>query len=124
MKRDFLTLFDYTGDEIRELIDLAAEVKSARNSETFRKEMNGKSAVLIFEKPSLRTKLTFETGIYELGGNAMSMAGANGRLGVRESLADIAHNLERWVHLLVVRTFGHETLVELARECSVPVINA
>ncbi len=124
MKRDFLTLFDYTSDEIKELIELAAEVKADRSPEAPRTDLQGKSAVLIFDKPSLRTKLTFETGIYELGGNAMSMAGANGRLGERESIADIAHNLERWVHLLVVRTFGHETIEELAKECSVPVINA
>ncbi len=124
MKRDFLTLFDYSGSEIKELIDIAEEIKASRSPESPRSDMAGKSAVLIFDKPSLRTKLTFETGIFELGGNAMSMSGANGRLGERESIADIAHNLERWVHLLVVRTFGHETLEELAKECKVPVINA
>ena len=124
MKKDFLTLFDYTSDEIKEILSIAEDVKSNRFSDSIRKDMAGKSAVLIFDKPSLRTKLTFETGIYELGGNAMSMSGANGRLGERESIADIAHNLERWVHLLVVRTFAHEAIVELAKECKVPVINA
>lgn len=124
MKRDFLTLLDYSSDEIKELIDIAEDVKASRSPDALRTEMAGKSAVLIFDKPSLRTKLTFETGIYELGGNAMSMSGANGRLGERESIADIAHNLERWVHLLVVRTFGHDTIEELAKECKVPVINA
>ena len=124
MKKDFLTLLDYTTDELREIIALAQNVKSKRIDTPMSTEMKGKSAVLIFDKPSLRTKLTFETAIYELSGNAMSMAGANGKLGERESIADIAHNLERWVHLLVVRTFDHESIVELAKQCKVPVINA
>lgn len=124
MKRDFLTLLDYSPSEIREIIDIAAEVKAARSSNILRDDLKGKSVVLIFDKPSLRTKLTFETGIYELGGNAMTMADSNGRLGARESIADIAHNLERWVHMIVVRTFGHSIIEELAKYAKVPVINA
>ncbi len=124
MKRDFLTLLDYSSAEIRELIDLAAEVKLTRSSDDLRTDLKGKSVVLIFDKPSLRTKLTFETGIYELGGNAMTMADSNGRLGARESIADIAHNLERWVHMIVVRTFGHSIIEDLAKYANVPVINA
>jgi len=124
MKRDFLTLRDYTPDEIREIVAIAADVKATRSPDTLRTDLKGKSVVLIFDKPSLRTKLTFETGIYELGGNAMTMADANGRLGARESIADIAHNLERWVHMIVVRTFGHGIIEELAKYASVPVINA
>ncbi len=124
MKRDFLTLLDYTGAEIKELLSLAAELKAERSPAKLRNEMAGKTAVLIFDKPSLRTKITFETGIFELGGNALSMSGANGKLGERESIADIAHNLERWVHLLVVRTFEHKTIEELAKVATVPVINA
>ena len=124
MKRDFLTLLDYSGKEIEEIIDLAKILKDERNNGVRRSELDGKSAVLIFDKPSLRTKLTFETGIYELGGNAMSMAATNGKLGERESVSDMAHNLERWVHLLVVRTFEHKTLEDFAKESSIPVINA
>jgi ornithine carbamoyltransferase len=124
MKRDFLTLLDFSSSEISEIIDLAKKLKDERNNGIRRTNLDGKSAVLIFDKPSLRTKLTFETGIYELGGNALSMAATNGKLGERESVADMAHNLERWVHLLVVRTFEHETLVDFAKESSIPVINA
>jgi ornithine carbamoyltransferase len=124
MKKDFLTLLDYTGDEISELINLSAIVKKERLDGVRRKDLDGKTAVLIFDKPSLRTKLTFETAIFELGGNALGMAATNGRLGERESVSDMAHNLERWIHLLVVRTFEHETLKEFASYCSVPVINA
>jgi len=124
MKRDFLTLLDYSSEEIREILSIAADVKSSRSSDLRREDLKGKSVVLIFDKPSLRTKLTFETGIYELGGNAMTMADANGKLGARESIADIAHNLERWVHMIVVRTFEHEIIEELARHANVPVINA
>lgn len=124
MKRDFLTLLDYSSEEIREIIAIAEDVKNTRSPEAPRTDLSGKSVVLIFDKPSLRTKLTFETAIFELGGNAMTMADANGRLGARESIADIAHNLERWVHMIVVRTFGHEIIEELAKHAKVPVINA
>ncbi len=124
MKRDFLTLLDYSSNEIREIIDIAADIKAKRSPDALRDDLKGKSVVLIFDKPSLRTKLTFETGIYELGGNAMTMADSNGRLGARESIADIAHNLERWVHMIVVRTFGHEIIEDLAKHAKVPVINA
>lgn len=124
MKKDFLTLKDYSSDEIRALVDLSLQLKKERLTSTQRYDMAGKTAVLIFDKPSLRTRITFETAIYELGGNALNMSSANGRLGERESIADIAHNLERWVHLLVVRTFEDSAIRELSKTCSVPVINA
>ncbi len=124
MKRDFLTLLDYSSDEIAEILSIGATLKEQRKQGVQSTVMQGKTGVLIFDKPSLRTKLTFETGIFELGGNALSMAATTGKLGERESIADMAHNLERWVHLLVVRTFSQESIVELAKYASVPVINA
>jgi len=124
MKRDFLTLSDFSREEIREIIDLSLELKKERYAGKLRGDMLGKTAVLIFDKPSLRTKITFETAIYELGGNALSMSSVNGKLGERESVADIAKNLERWVHLLVVRTYDDDAVIKLAQNANVPVINA
>lgn len=124
MKKDFLTLLDYNSEEINHILSIGASIKAERAAGIKNTTMDGKTAVLIFDKPSLRTKITFETGIYELGGNALNMASSTGRLGERESIADMAHNLERWVHLLVVRTFAHSAIEELAREAKIPVINA
>ncbi len=80
--------------------------------------------VMFFEKPSLRTRLTFEAGMNSLGGTAMFVDQSHGRLDARETLNDIAHNLERWVDVIVLRTFAHETIDQMARYASVPVINA
>lgn len=124
MKRDFLTLSDFSSEEIRKMVDLSLEVKKERAHGKLRSDMQGKTAVLVFDKPSLRTKITFETAIYELGGNALDMPSSNGKLGERESVYDIAKNLERWVHILVVRTFSDEILREFAGHIKVPVINA
>ena len=80
--------------------------------------------VMFFEKPSLRTRVTFESGMLSLGGTAMFVDQSHSRLGARESLSDIAHNLERWVDVIVLRTFAHQTIVSMAQHASVPVINA
>ena len=115
---------DFSSAEIREIVDLSLEMKKERIDGKLRSEMVGKTAVLIFDKPSLRTKITFETAIYELGGNALNMSATNGKLGERESVYDLAKNLERWVHLLVVRTFEDKAIEELAKFAKIPVINA
>jgi len=78
---------------------------------------------MIFQKPSLRTRITFETGMAQLGGHAIYLAPNDIGIGARESARDVARNLSRWVDLIMIRTFAHETCVELAREASVPVIN-
>ena len=141
--KDFLTLSDFSGEEIQEIVNLALELKKARGGRRtplFNRRtplsnrwtplsdrltpLAGKTAVLIFDKPSLRTKLTFQTAIYELGGNAVDMPSSNGRLGERESIYDIAKNLERWVHLLIVRTYDDNAVRELAKHTGIPVINA
>jgi len=123
MKKDFLTLSDFSSAEIREIVDLSLSVKRERAAGRLGNEMAGKTAVLIFDKPSLRTKITFETAIYELGGNALNMSSV-GRLGERESVYDLAKNLERWVHLLVVRTYDDKAVADLAKFAKIPVINA
>jgi ornithine carbamoyltransferase len=100
-----------------------AELMKSRPS-VFQRALAGKRMVMFFEKPSLRTRLTFEAGMTSLGGTAMFVDQTKSRLDARESLSDIAHNLERWVHVIVLRTFAHETVVDMAQYASVPVINA
>jgi ornithine carbamoyltransferase len=90
----------------------------------FQRSLAGKQMVMFFEKPSLRTRLTFEAGMNSLGGTAMFVDQSQGRLDAREKLSDIAHNIERWVDVIVLRTFAHETIEGMARHASIPVINA
>jgi ornithine carbamoyltransferase len=120
---DLLTLLDYSTEDIQQILHGAAELKRTRaTSQT--PSLCGKTAVLIFEKPSLRTRVSFETGIYELGGHCINLASEMVRMGSRESVADVARNLERWVHLIVARTYSHGTVQELAEHSTIPVINA
>jgi ornithine carbamoyltransferase len=90
----------------------------------FRRALTGRQMVMFFEKPSLRTRLTFEAGMVSLGGTAMFVDQTHERLDAREKLSDVAHNLERWVDLIVLRTFSQETIEGMAQHASVPVINA
>jgi ornithine carbamoyltransferase len=99
------------------------ELMKSRPS-VFQRSLAGKQLVMFFEKPSLRTRLTFEAGMTSLGGMAMFVDQSKGRLDEREKLSDIAHNLERWVDVIVLRTFAQETIAGMARYASVPVINA
>jgi ornithine carbamoyltransferase len=119
---DLTSMSDLTPAEAQGLLELAALVK-ARPAD-FRTALAGKQIVLFFEKPSFRTRLTFESGIYSLGGHAMFVDQLTSRIGEREPVSDMAHNLERWVDALVLRTFSHRTVTELARFASIPVINA
>jgi len=116
---DLLQDLDLTDDELLYLLDLAAEVKQAPGD--FAQALAGKSIALLFEKPSLRTRLTFELAIKQLGGDAVFV---DGPIGVREPLKDVARNLDRWVNGIVARVFLHSTVEDLARWSSVPVINA
>ena len=100
-----------------------AELMKSRPS-VFQRSLAGKQMVMFFEKPSLRTRLTFEAGMTSLGGTAMFVDQSQSRLDAREKLSDIAHNLERWVDVIVLRTFAQETIEDMARYASVPVINA
>jgi ornithine carbamoyltransferase len=121
-KRDFLSLDDLTPAEFQGLLDLAAEVKA--HPALFKNSLEGRAAALIFEKPSLRTRVTFEVGVQQLGGQPVYLAPADVSLGKREALADVARNLARWVDVLIVRTFAHSILEEMAAEAHIPVINA
>ena len=116
---DLLRDLDLTGEELLYLLDLAAEVK--REPADFAGAMTGKSIALLFEKPSLRTRLTFELAIRQLGGSSVFV---DGPIGVREPLKDVARNLDRWVNAIVARVFAQQTVEDLALWSSVPVINA
>jgi ornithine carbamoyltransferase len=100
-----------------------AGVMKARPAD-FRRALTGRQMVMFFEKPSLRTRLTFEAGMVSLGGTAMFVDQTHERLDAREKLSDVAHNLERWVDLIVLRTFSQQTIEGMAQHASVPVINA
>ncbi|MGD9764692.1 MAG: ornithine carbamoyltransferase [Candidatus Binatia bacterium] len=123
MKRDFLALDALTRAELDEILHISARLK--RDLKTGRREpvLSGKTLAMIFEKPSLRTRVTFEVGMTQLGGFAVYLTPTDIRLGERESVADIARNLERWVDFVMARTNSHRTLVELAEHARIPIIN-
>ena len=120
--RDLISIQDFQPDELACALELAAAMKL--RPADYRGTLVGKQIVLFFEKPSLRTRLTFEAGINSLGGASFFVDQTQSRLGARESLSDVAHNLERWIDGVVLRTFAHETVTEMAQHASIPVINA
>lgn len=116
---DFLRDLDLSQDELLALLDLTQQVKS--NPARFAKVLTGRYISLLFEKPSLRTRLTFELAIKQLGGDAVLNTGP---VGEREPIKDVARNLDRWTNAIVARTFSQQTIEDLAHWSSVPVINA
>ena len=106
--RDLISIQDFRPDELACALELATAMK--RRPVDYRRTLVGKQIALFFEKPSLRTRLTFEAGINGLGGTSFFVDQTQSRLGARESLSDIAHNLERWIDGVVLRTFAHETV--------------
>ena len=123
MKRDFLTLDALSRAELDEILHLSATLKRELKAGHRQPLLAGKTLAMIFEKPSLRTRVTFEVGMTQLGGYAVYLTTTDFRLGERESVADIARNLERWVDVIMARTFSHATITELAATARVPVIN-
>jgi ornithine carbamoyltransferase len=103
------------------MLRLAAEVKA--NPNEYAKALDGRTLFMYFEKPSLRTRVTFEAGMTELGGHAIYYTAAEGRIGQRESVEDVARNLERWVDAAMCRTFSHQLVKDLAACADIPVIN-
>jgi ornithine carbamoyltransferase len=118
-RADYLWDLDLTNDELYYLLDLAAAVK--RTPREYGQSMAGKSIAMLFEKPSLRTKLTFDLAMSQMGGASIFMEGP---IGVREPLKDVARNLDRWCNGIVARVFAQTTVEGLAQWSSVPVINA
>lgn len=122
MKRDFLSIADWSGKELLQILELSKKMKT--NPKKFAKSLEGKSVALIFEKQSLRTHVTFEIGIKQLGANTVYLSNADISLGKRESIYDVAKNLERWVDAIVIRTFAHKNVTDFAKHASSCIVNA
>lgn len=119
--RDLLSLADLAPAETAFLIDLGIRVKTQPS--LYRQSLEGKTLAMLFEKPSLRTRVTFEVGMSQLGGHALYLGSQEVGLGKREAIKDVARNLTRWVDAVMARVFEHESLVELAKHASIPVVN-
>src|SRR5919198_2572828 len=122
--RHFLTSTDLTRDGALAMFQLAADLKQRWKAGRRGAALAGRTLALIFEKPSLRTRVTFEVGIVQLGGRAVYLAGGEIGLGTRESVPDAARNLSLWVDGIAARVYSHETVETLARHATIPVINA
>jgi ornithine carbamoyltransferase len=120
--KDFISLHDYTAKDLMDIVKLAQEIK--KNPAAYKDAARGKVMAMIFDKPSLRTKATFEVGMYQLGGTSIYFSPNEFTLGKRETVTDVAHNLERWVDMVTIRTFSHANVSTFAQTCSKPVINA
>jgi ornithine carbamoyltransferase len=121
--KDFLSLADWQAADLRQILARAHELKrSYRRGET-PQTLRGRTLALYFEKPSLRTHVTFEAGMSQLGGHAILLRPEQVGIGTRESAADVARNLSRWVHGIVARTYDHALVEELAAAATIPVIN-
>lgn len=124
MKKDLISISDLSKEGINKIIYKAIDLKAELKFEPRLSYLTGKTLALIFEKPSLRTRVTFEVAIKQLSGSAIYLSQADIGLGIRESVADIARNLSRWVSAISARTFSHNTVAALAKYSTIPVINA
>lgn len=121
--RDFISLMDFSAQELSYLLDLASEIKAKTKSGVLEPVLKDKNLVLIFSKPSLRTRVSFETGMRQLGGNSLTLKQDEINLGVRETIADTARVLSRYADCVMIRTFAHGDVEEFAKYASVPTIN-
>lgn len=122
MKKDFISIHDLTLYEYSEIMDLTADIK--KRPQHYHKALKHKILAMIFQKPSLRTRMTFEVGMLQLGGEAVYLAPSDIQLGSREGVHDVGKNLERWVDGIMIRTFAHQIILDLAASTRIPVINA
>ncbi len=122
--RHLLSSADLDARTLERLLDAAARLRAQRAAGSVPPLLAGRQVALLFEKPSLRTRVTFDVGVAALGGHALYLSPDEVGIGRRETAADIGRNLSRWVDAVVLRTFAHTTLVELAEAASVPVVNA
>ena len=123
MKKDFLKLSDLTKDEVLELLKIAAELKQYKTEGTAHLPLKGKSLGMIFNKNSTRTRISFEVGMYELGGHSLFLTPDQMQLGRGETIADSARVLSRYLDGILIRTFDFKEVEELAKHASIPVIN-
>jgi ornithine carbamoyltransferase len=120
-RHNFLSIKDFSPQDIRYLLDLAREIKS--HPSAHHGALKGKTLAMIFEKPSLRTRVSFDVGIQQLGGFALYLSNAEINLGKRESVYDVAKNLERMVQAIMIRTYAHEIVERMAEYAGIPIIN-
>jgi ornithine carbamoyltransferase len=123
-KRDFRTVLDFTTEEIHTVFQLALEMKKEVSVKRFERRLQDSVLAMIFEKPSLRTRCTFEIAMTQMGGSAIYLGPSEIGLGKRESVHDVAKNLERWFDLVMVRTFAQKNVNDLAKHCKLPIVNA
>lgn len=121
--RDFLTLLDFSTEEIFELLALAGDLKAKQKAGMPYTPLAGKTMAMIFEKPSTRTRVSFEVGMIQLGGSALYLNSNDLQLGRGETIADTARVLSQYVDVIMIRTFAHQKVEELAEYASIPVIN-
>ncbi|MFA5112956.1 MAG: ornithine carbamoyltransferase [Candidatus Margulisiibacteriota bacterium] len=122
--KDFLSIHDLTAREVVQILDLAADLKDKQKKQVKHEYLWAKSLAMIFEKPSTRTRVSFEIGIWQLGGLGINLDQEATGLGTRESIPDVARTLSRFADAILIRTFAHAKVIELAKYASVPVINA
>ncbi len=122
--RDYTAIRDLETGELQDLLAFAAELKARRRAGDRPPLLSGKILALVFEKPSLRTRVTFEAAMLEMGGHAVYLGPQDIQMGTREAPADVARNLERWVDGIAARTFAHATVTILAEHTRIPVVNA
>ncbi|MDO8538690.1 MAG: ornithine carbamoyltransferase [archaeon] len=123
MKKDFINDWDLSQKEMLQILKLAKELKAKQKKGKEHKLLKGKQLAMIFEKPSTRTRISFEVGMNQLGGNALYLAPDQMQIGRGETISDTAKVLSRYVDLIMARVFKHETVQELANNATVPVIN-
>lgn len=119
--KDFVSIRDFSPSEIQYLLLLGRQIKAA--PDRYSQALKGKTLAMIFEKPSLRTRVSFDVGIQQLGGFSLYLSPAEINLGKRESIYDVAKNLERMVQGIMIRTFAHEIVTAMAEHAAIPVIN-
>ncbi len=123
MKKDLLTISDLTSKDIEDILKLSASLKKMQKQGKTHHPLKGKSLGMIFEKSSTRTRVSFEVGMYQLGGQALFLSGNDLQIGRGEPIADTARTLSRYLDGIMIRTFAQTTVEELARLASIPVIN-
>jgi ornithine carbamoyltransferase len=122
--KDFISIHDLTAGEVKGILDLAADLKDKQKKHVKHEYLWAKSLAMIFEKPSTRTRVSFEIGIWQLGGLGINLDQEATGLGTRESIPDVARTLSRFADAILIRTFAHAKVIELAKYADVPVINA
>ena len=123
MKRDFVSILDWTSEEIRSNLDFAVELKQQTKEGKCPQLLQRKTFGLFFHKPSLRTRLSFEVGITQLGGTAMVLSEQDFKIGERETVSDVARVMSRYVDGILIRTYSHQMVLDLAKYSTVPVVN-